>query len=170
MMTRPRPAVRRPALVLASLGLAVALGACEPPVKVRGHMPDKETIAQIRPGQDGRSDVVNLLGSPSSVSSFRDKTWYYIGSREQKLAFFKPDVLERNVFAVTFDEGDTVESTRLYTLADANNIDPVDRITPSPGRDLTILQQLLGNLGRFNTDGGPGTGAPGPGRPGGDFP
>lgn len=165
--SRSRLGARRAvATALAGGTLALALGACEAPVDVRGHLPDPETMAQIKPGEDGRSDVIDLLGSPSARSSFRDRTWYYIGSKEQQFAFFDAEVLKRNVFAVTFNEGDTVESTRLYTKADGRAVNPVDRITPTPGRDLTILQQLLGNLGRFNTEGGgnPATGG-GPGSP-----
>jgi len=166
-MTCPAPwPGQRLAALAAAASLALAAAACNPPVKVRGHLPDPETMAKIEPGEHGRSDVVNLLGSPSTASSFRDRTWYYIGSKEEQIAFFKPDVLKRNVFAITFSEGDTVESTRLYTLADGRPVDPVERITPTPGRDLTVMQQLLGNLGRFNTpQGGGGTGAPGPGGP-----
>lgn len=133
---------------------------------VRGHLPDPETMAEIKPGEDGRSDVINVLGSPSAQSNFDDRTWYYIGSKEQQIAFFEPEVLKRNVFAVTFDEGDTVESTRLYTKDDGNAIDPVARTTPTPGRDLTIMQQLLGNLGRFNAEGGGNPATGGPGAPG----
>lgn len=156
---------RRIAAVATALSLALAASACNAPVKVRGHLPDPEMMAKIEPGEHGRSDVVNLLGSPSTASSFRDKTWYYIGSKEEQIAFFKPDVLERNVFAISFTEGDTVESTRLYTLADGEKIDPVDRITPTPGRDLTLMQQLLGNLGRFNPEQGGGSGGSGPSGP-----
>lgn len=172
-MTRQSPrAPRSMVTALAVAGLALAVTACDPPVKVRGHLPDPEAMAKIKPGEQGRSDVVNILGSPSTASSFRDRTWYYIGSKEEQIAFFKPDVLKRNVFAITFNEGDTVQSTRLYTLADGQTIDPVDRITPTPGRDLTVLQQLLGNLGRFNSPqgGAGGAGAPGPGNPTGPGP
>ncbi len=164
--SRFRPRGHR-AIAAALVGgvLTLALGACEAPVQVRGHLPDPETMAQIKPGEDGRSDVIDLLGSPSARSSFRERTWYYIGSKEQQLAFFEADVLKRNVFAVTFNEGDTVESTRLYTKADGQRVTPVDRITPTPGRDLTIVQQLLGNLGRFNTEGGGNPATDGPGGP-----
>lgn len=171
-MTAPFPRANRTfAAVAAAVGLALTVTACNAPVKVRGHLPDPETMAKIEPGEHGRSDVVDLLGSPSTASSFRDKTWYYIGSKEEQIAFFKPEVLKRNVFAISFSEGDTVETTRLYTLADGQKIEPVDRITPTPGRDLTLMQQLLGNLGRFNTQqGGGGAGAPGPGGPTGPSP
>jgi hypothetical protein len=36
-------------------------------------------------------------------------------------------------------------------LDDAQQIVPVDDTTPTLGRELGLLQQLLGNIGRFNT-------------------
>lgn len=164
MAQRKRHNRRLTLTAVAGIALSVTLVACEAPVEVRGHLPDNDIIAKIRPGKHGRSDVRDLLGSPSTLSSFQDETWYYVGSKTQQFAFFKPEVLKRSVFAITFDEGDTVETTRLYTKADGRPVDPVDRITPTEGRDLTILQQLLGNVGRFNTESSGTIGAPNPGR------
>jgi hypothetical protein len=36
-------------------------------------------------------------------------------------------------------------------MADAQEISPVARVTPTEGRDLTLLQQLFGNIGRFSS-------------------
>jgi hypothetical protein len=30
------------------------------------------------------------------------------------------------------------------------DVDPVARITPTSGHDLTVLEQVMGNVGRFN--------------------
>ena len=53
------------------------------------------------------------------------------------------------MLVVAFDGNGRVSGTRTYTLADARDVDPVDRVTPTEGRELTLLQQLLGNIGRF---------------------
>lgn len=151
------------------MAAGLALAACDRPIQVRGHLPDEEAVAQIKPGDHSRSDVVEALGSPSAISTFEDDTWYYVGSKSRTFAFFEPDVLERSVLAVSFDEAERVRETRLYTLEDGRPVDPVDRITPTEGKDLTLLQQLLGNLGRFNTEqeGFQQGGAPGPSVPDG---
>lgn len=131
-------------------GLAVlALSGCESGVTVRGNMPDPDIASQIQPGVHTREDVSSLLGSPSTISTFEDRKWYYIGQKTSQFAFFKPEILERDVLVVSFDEDGRVAETRNYDLADSRQIDPVDRITPTEGKDLTILQQLLGNIGRF---------------------
>lgn len=136
--------------VVLAASAALALSACSPGVKVRGNLPDAETVASIQPGVHGRKDVVDLLGSPSTVSTFKDKEWYYIGSKTQQFAFLDPEILERSILVVSFADGGLVQDTRLYTVEDGRVIDPVDRVTPTEGKDLTVLQQLFGNLGRFS--------------------
>lgn len=128
------------------------LAACGGDVTVRGNMPDPELIAEISPGADTRDDVVDKLGSPSTVSTFMDRRWYYIGHKQEQFAFLEPTILERSVLVVSFDNAGTVDDTLMYTLEDGEIVSPVGRTTPTEGKELTILQQLFGNLGRFPTD------------------
>ena len=143
-----RPVLR--ASLLAGI-LALGLGACAKDIRIRGHIPDAEVVSKISPGVHSRVDIQSLLGSPSTVSTFLDSKWYYIGQKSTQFAFFEPEVLERTVLVVSFDAAGLVETTRTYDLADGQTIDPVDRITPTEGREITILQQLLGNIGKFST-------------------
>lgn len=141
---------RRCAVVLAIC--ALALGACAQKIDVRGHMPDDEDLARISSGVHTKDDVAQLLGTPSTVSAFRDSKWYYIGQKSTEFAFFAPEVLERKVVVVSFDAVGVVTDTKVLSLADSQEVDPVARETPTEGRELTFLQQMFGNLGRFNTD------------------
>lgn len=106
-------------------------------------------MSKINPGVHSRIDIANLLGSPSTISSFQDSKWYYIGQKTTQFAFFEPEVLERAVIEVSFDDKGVVSETKTYSLADGQDIDPVDRVTPTEGKKVTFLQQLIGNLGRF---------------------
>ena len=141
-----RPALR--ASLLAGI-LALGLGACAQDIRVRGNIPDIEVVSKINPGIHSRIDIQSLLGSPSTVSTFQDSKWYYIGQKSTQFAFFEPEVLERTVLVVSFDTSGLVETTRTYDLADSQTIDPVDRVTPTEGREMSVLQQLLGNLGKY---------------------
>lgn len=129
--------------------LALALGACAQSVQVRGNIPDVEVVSKISPGVHTRIDIESLLGSPSTVSTFQDSKWYYIGQKTTQFAFFEPEVLERKVLVISFDDAGYVADTRTYGLEDGKIIDPVERITPTEGREFSFIQQLLGNLGRF---------------------
>ena len=143
----------RRAIGMVTAGLLVStLVACDKTIRVHGNMPDPEVIAEIQPGVDDRNGVVDKLGSPSAVSTFIDNKWYYIGQRSEQFAFLDPDILERSVLVVSFGEGGLVDDTLLYTLEDGQIVAPTDRITPTEGKELNLLQQLFGNIGRFPTE------------------
>jgi len=133
--------------------LTLALAGCEQTVAVRGNIPKTGDLSKITPGIHSRTDVARLLGTPSTVSTFEDSKWYYIGQKTSEFAFFKPEVLERKVVVVSFDNSGMVSRTKTYDLKDGQDIDPVDRITPTEGRQITVIQQLIGNLGRFTSAG-----------------
>jgi len=134
-------------LLLAAFGLAAA--GCNTPVQVRGHVTEPESIEAIKEGEYTEEDVLALLGTPSTVSTFDDRKWYYIGYRSSQFAFELPEVLERNVLAVSFNDSGVVDGKEVFSREDGRDIDFVSRVTPTEGRDFTILQQILGNMGRL---------------------
>ena len=137
------------ALLLGAAAAALAAGA--PRIDTRGNLPDPETVLEVQPGIHDRNQVVNILGTPSTVATFEDDTWYYISRRTEQVAFFEPEVVDQQVLVVKFDNAGLVSDMKVYGLEDSQIIDPVKRTTPTSGRELTILQQLFGNIGRFNT-------------------
>ena len=141
--------------LLAGVVLAVAVGAaaCSPRIDQRGNKPDEDQVVQINPGVDDKNRVSELIGTPSTISTFDDRTWYYISKRTETTAFFDPEVMDQEVLAIHFDENGVVQNMRVYGQEDGRTIAYVDRTTPTEGNELTIIQQLLGNLGRFNPEG-----------------
>ena len=136
-------------------GLAVAmlgalLAACTITETRRGHLVPEGAAAELSAVNMPQQRVVELLGTPSTVSAFDRNHWYYIGEVQQHQAFFKPDVVARNVLILDFDKN--LFLTRVSTLSekDGQELTLVSRETPTEGNKITILEQLLGNLGRFN--------------------
>ncbi len=148
------PGFKRLMPVAALIFVMVSLLACSPREQIHGYLPDEERLAEVQKGVHDRASIEALLGSPSSVGTFEDKTWYYITRHTEKLAFFQEEVLDQKVVAIVFDDAGVVADIRQYDLSDGREIEPVDRETPTRGKELTILQQLLGNIGRFNTSEG----------------
>jgi outer membrane protein assembly factor BamE (lipoprotein component of BamABCDE complex) len=143
-----RPSLARwlaPALVL-------CLAACAATVDQRGNLPEAEKLARIRPGATTRDEVTKILGTPSSVGIFDDKNWYYISRRTSQVAFFDPDVLDQQVYIVNFDTNGVVRAVDHKELKDGRDIEPAPGATPAPGRELTFIEQVLGNVGRFNKE------------------
>ena len=129
---------------------AVAAAGCSPVVATRGNMIEDSRLERIQVGQMTANDVATILGTPTTVSTFDPRTWYYIGQRTEQTAFFEPTVVERRVLKVRFDESGMLESMEELTLEDGQPVEMVDRETPTLGREMTFGEQMLGNLGRFN--------------------
>ena len=52
--------------------------------------------------------------------------------------------------AATFDDQGVIQSIDRQSLEDAKEVALVDRETPTSGSELGILEQFIGNIGRFN--------------------
>jgi outer membrane protein assembly factor BamE (lipoprotein component of BamABCDE complex) len=138
-------------VVLAAI-IIIPLGACSPRISARGNLPTAEQLSQIKPGVTDKASVTRALGSPSSIASFDDTTWYYISQKSEELAFFKPDARDPEVVAVIFDKDGIVKDVQKRSSKSPRNIEPVARTTPAPGKELSLLEQLIGNFGKFNTN------------------
>ena len=134
--------------------LVAAATACTPIVEVRGNQPPPEQLAQVKIGTSTREDVQALLGTPSNITPFGEETWHYISAITEREAFFEPITKERKVVTVVFDRAGTVRAIDNRGLEDGKNVVPVSRETPTAGKELTFLQQLMGNVGRFSKQAG----------------
>jgi outer membrane protein assembly factor BamE (lipoprotein component of BamABCDE complex) len=161
-------ALRRWLPCFAAITGIVTVAGCSPSVEQRGNLPNPDKMSEIHAGTTTKDEVTKLLGTPSSVSVFNnDKSWYYISRRTAQTAFFDPDVLDQQVYIVNFDDQGVVKAVDHRILQDGKEINPVARVTPAPGRELSFLEQLIGNLGKFNSGGGGGGGgSSGGGQPG----
>jgi outer membrane protein assembly factor BamE (lipoprotein component of BamABCDE complex) len=65
--------------------------------------------------------------------------------------------LSQHVVVMTFDQNGVLKSIDEKTKEDALPVRVVSRTTPSPGTEASFLQQLLGNIGRFNPGGAMGS-------------
>lgn len=142
----------RPVLKLSGLLLigAVALGACAPRVDNRGNQVHAEDLASIEAGNSTRGEVLDRLGSPSSQGNFGVETWYYIFERTETTAFLAPEIKERQVVAIEFDETGVVKKVDTLDESQAEKVELAPGETPTAGNSLNFIQQMLSNFGRFN--------------------
>ncbi len=105
-------AFRRHIPIIALLIGAAGLLACSPQIEVRGNSLSATKLAKVKPGAHTRKDIRTLLGTPSTIGTFNSQTWYYFSERTSKVAFFHPDVLERQVVASHCDKSGVVKEVR----------------------------------------------------------
>jgi outer membrane protein assembly factor BamE (lipoprotein component of BamABCDE complex) len=143
-------------LLLLTLLPALPLAACELPdfmsfpPQVRGNKVDPELLAQLVPGTSTRADATSLIGSPTAKATFDDNTWIYIGEVTKPVLGGFNAVRDQEVVVLTFDQGGILRKVERKGLDDAQSVAMESRTTPAPGTEASILQQLLGNVGRYN--------------------
>lgn len=141
---------RHSGAVIAALLLSV-LVACAPREEYRGTVIDEDKLAQIEVGKTTQSQVATLMGSPSTSSTFPEwgTTYFYISSQTEAVAFLAPDLIDQQVVSVSFDENSRVKEIKRYGMKDGKQVAFVSRETPTRGKEMTVLEQLFGNFGRF---------------------
>jgi outer membrane protein assembly factor BamE (lipoprotein component of BamABCDE complex) len=129
-----------------ALLLSSALGsACAPTIQVHGYVPPPADVARIKPG-DTSATVEEVLGRPASNGIIRDSAWYYVQSTIQNYTYNPPRVVDRTVLAVNFTPGGTVRDIQRYGLEDGRIVNLTTRVTGTGGREMSVLEQLFGNL------------------------
>jgi outer membrane protein assembly factor BamE (lipoprotein component of BamABCDE complex) len=148
---------------------AASLSACAPVTSYSGFQAIESDPKEVKIGTDTMSTVRGRLGSPSAVGTFDNNTWFYMNQLKSRVAFKRPEVIARSVTAISFNkDSELVESVNTLTLKDGKVVAFNDRETPTRGRELSVLEQILGNIGRGGLlpnqdDGAPGQ-RPGQGR------
>jgi outer membrane protein assembly factor BamE (lipoprotein component of BamABCDE complex) len=140
---------RRSLRLLALAALAAWLAGCDVPIDQRGNLPEESNLDQVKPGSTDKATVTRLLGSPSTVAEFDTDTWYYVSQKTKDVAFFRTDLLDQKVVAITFDKDGVVKDIATKGMQDRETITPDPHATPAPGREFSVIEQFLGNFGKF---------------------
>lgn len=136
------------------LGLAVfaiaLTGACSATYDLHGYVPLEEDLAAITPGIDTRDTIEDTIGQPSAAGVMRDEAWFYSAYRVRNFAYRAPEIIERDVVAISFEEDGTVRNIERFALEDGQVVQLSRRVTENSIREVTFLSQLLRNFGRIN--------------------
>jgi outer membrane protein assembly factor BamE (lipoprotein component of BamABCDE complex) len=139
--------IGRNALMLL-LAAVLPLAGCESTVIKHGTQFHEGDLQQIQPGMTEEQVRMNL-GTPATTAVVgTGQAYYYISSTHTQSAFFLPSEQDRQVVAVYFSPGGTVDKVANYGMKDGKVFDYVSRTTPAPGgHDEGLLKQIFRNLG-----------------------
>jgi outer membrane protein assembly factor BamE (lipoprotein component of BamABCDE complex) len=134
-----------PRLAALLLG-AAALTACgAAQIDRHGHVFMDVDLNQIQPGMS-KEEVQTVLGSPDTTSAIGGDAYYYISTTQKTIAFLKPYEIDRQVVAVYFDGGASVQQVAQYGLKDGIVVNYYRGETAARGKDLTFVEQMFGNI------------------------
>ncbi|WP_247716832.1 outer membrane protein assembly factor BamE [Gymnodinialimonas ceratoperidinii] len=141
-----RPAIRR---VGFGLVLAGGLTACAATYTNHGYVPPPEVLSEINIGST-REQVAEAAGSPGTGGVMRDEAWFYTQYRVRNFTYNAPEVIERDIVAISFNEGGRVSNIERFGLEDGQLVQLSRRVTESSVRDISFLSSILSNFGRIN--------------------
>jgi outer membrane protein assembly factor BamE (lipoprotein component of BamABCDE complex) len=100
-------------------------------------------LAQLTPNEHHKSDVEELLGTPTSKGAFDDNIWYYVSEVTRNRVYSKPKILTSSVVEIHFDDLGYLDHLVTYGDKDRRDIEPAQRHTKTAGHKMSALEQLV---------------------------
>ena len=94
------------------------LSSCSQSQVVDGQYPPQYNLEELIVGDHSKDDVLDILGTPSTIPSFDKNKWFYIEITREKIAFLKPKLISQKVLQIDFDNEDLVSGIETYSLKD----------------------------------------------------
>src|SRR6516162_8377695 len=98
--------------LLAVSAAILGTAACVPTSNFQGFQAIDSNPKDVKIGTDTRSTVLARLGTPTATSSFDKNTWFYLTQISSRTAYFNPQVVRRDIVAISFDN-DTQQVKRV---------------------------------------------------------
>ncbi len=143
-------AIRNRVCTAIAMFCLVVLGACSATYQNHGYAPSDEELAELVVGVDTRATVDDVVGPPSASGMLSDGNYYYVRSRVRHFGMYRPQVVERQVLAISFDQNDAIANIERFGLEDGNVVPLSRRVTDSSVVSNGFLRQLLGNIGNLD--------------------
>ena len=124
-----------------------------------GDLPAQKRLESVKVG-DSKEKVLRVLGTPNYASSQAEGTedlMIYAQTNKSSRLFLNPKPTNQDVYLFIFNGKGTVKETRHLTLEDAKKVVYESKTTPVEGKDLSVLEQLAENFGKYNAGGNDST-------------
>ena len=130
--------------------VSMVISSCSNDIENKGYVTKFSDFSKIQAGASTKQDVIATLGSPTTTSLFGKETWFYLGKEQTKESFYHPETKTYDGYEIVFDDSDVVSKVVKKGKEDLKEFDVAKDYTKTTGNEITVLQQLFGNLGKFN--------------------
>lgn len=135
---------------LLALGGVVLLTGCSATYVNHGYVPSDAELNELVVGIDTRATVDDQIGAPASMGLTTGDDYYYVRQRVRTYGMFRPEVTERQILAISFDEAGTIANIERFGLEDGKVVALSRRVTDSSVVGNGFWRQILGNFGNLN--------------------
>lgn len=121
-------------------------------VEKQGYVLSPERLEKIEIGTATKRVVEHHLGTPTFRTEYEAERWHYVSSAKAVTSVLNPELVEQDVITIEFDEQDVVSKVEHKTADDSAAVNMVNRKTKTEGHSISLVEQLIGNFGRFNNN------------------
>lgn len=142
--------ISRRRIMAFALVLPAALAACQATYQNHGYVPPDDQLSQVVVGKTTQPELDGLVGRPSAQGLLTGSAWYYVGSRWEYFGPRQPREINREIVAISFNEGGTVSNIERFGIERGRVVVLSRRVTDSGVTNIGLLRQLMGNVGRVS--------------------
>ena len=135
-------------LVLSFSIILSLIYSCSPRISRHGNFFSQEELKVLQSTTLNKSEVLEILGQPSTKSTFSDNVWYYIYFIQKERAYFKVKNTSNNVLKIKFDKKQNVESYGIIRNNTSIKIDITNDKTNNMAFKRGLVRELLDSFVR----------------------
>jgi len=83
---------------------------CSPRISRHGNIFSDDELKILQTTRLNKSEIIQILGQPSTKSTFSDNIWYYIFFIQKEKAYFQVKNSRNKVLKIKFDDNQNVET------------------------------------------------------------
>ena len=130
--------------------ISACLASCVSNYEYTGLKVSPDDYNKINKSRMSKDELVEFVGSPTFSSDLGGDTWYYVYTVTDKVAFFRPQLVDEEVVAIRFKEDGSFQDIKKYTHEDISKFAYSNETTPTLGTDTNPFQQIVRNIQKYS--------------------
>ena len=134
-----------------SIFLIFALCSCIKNTERHGYLFELSDYQILQEGITSKERVIKIMGSPTIISTLTpDESWIYYSEDVESILFFLPDVTDRKILSLKFDETQTLRKIENFDLRDEDkNLKFFPDYTQVGSNKIGFFKSLFSNVGQI---------------------
>ncbi len=121
---------------------------CSPRISRHGNIFSDDELKILKNAKLNKSEIIEILGQPSTKSTFSDNIWYYIFFIQKEKAYFQVRNSGNKVLKIKFNEKQNVETFDIIKNDTSVKINTVKVDTANPIFERGLVKELLDSFVR----------------------
>lgn len=114
-----------------------------------GYLFDLSDHQLLQEGVTSKERVLKIMGSPTMISNLDEEVWIYYSEDVERILFFIPDIKERTILTLRFDESETVKSIEKFDLSnEEKKMDFASHYTEVNSNKIGFFKSIFSNVGQ----------------------